>query len=556
LIAMARIFPDRFPHGDDPKKRAEGDTFRALQRDLDDTWMVFYEVRWQSKRFRKQGDGEADFVLAHRKHGVIVLEVKGGKEIRQENGQWLQTSHNGNVHSTTSPFEQGELAKHALKKYLSEHVTGFRENSRIGHAAAFPGFRLAHDLGLDAPRKIIVDKDDLANMAGSIERVAGHWSPLESFDDRQFKELKQALAPTRSIQRSRADDAEDIRKELIELTNRQYQLIRLLSGRRRRALVEGGAGTGKTLIAVQRAKELAADGFRVLLVCFNRPLGDHLADQFKTDLEAKGNNRPGEVLAGGFHSICHRLAETAGTLPLRTSDQRWWDETLPSALLAASDKIRKFDALIIDEGQDFPIEWFDILQLLLKDPGNGFLYVFADANQDIYRNGWQSPIADAPHLLFQNCRNTLQIAEKVNLALDTEEQPLAFKEGPNPTWHVASTQRQIEKRLTSVLDSLLNKEGFTPEQVVVLSSSRVVVDELAGLELAGWHLGESSSTDQVMIDTVHRFKGLERDAVVLLLPELANQEDRNLAYVGLSRPIAVLHVIGPEEARDQLGWSP
>ncbi len=553
---MAKFFPGKFPHPHDPKKKAEGDTFAAL-KELDDDWMVFYEVRWQSKRFGKEGDGETDFVLAHPNRGLIILEVKGGREIRQEDGKWVQVGHDGQSHVMgTNPFQQGELAKYALKKYLREKVAKFPEKGRIGHAAAFPGFRLDGDLGIDAPRAIIIDKDDHKAIVPAVERIAKHWSPLQSFDSSQFKQLKQALAPSRSIKRHRTDDVEDVKDQLIELTERQYEILRRLSGRQHRSLVVGGAGTGKTVLARQRAADLAADGFRVLLVCFNRPLGDYLESEFTVPIEpAVEGGDVGEVMAGSFHAICRRIADAAGKLPPGEVDQAWWDEKLPSVVAEAAEQVgERFDAVIVDEGQDFRPEWFTALQLLLDEPDEGFFYVFADANQDIYRKDWESPIDGAPYPLFENCRNTVQIAERVGLALGTDEKPLGH-EGPKPSWGPAETNEQIGKKLTLILDNLLNKEGLSPEQVAVLATKKSIVDGLRGGEAAGWDLGDESDADTVLVETVHRFKGLERDAIVLILPELTSQEDRNLAYVGMSRPMVLLFLIGPESVREELGWT-
>src|SRR6266571_5021247 len=99
---MARMIPP-VPVAGSPD--SEIATFIALAG-LEDSWTVLQSVRWQAVRGRRQGDGEADFVLLHPRHGLIVLEVKGGG-IHVEHGVWFTTNRLGVTESIKSPFEQG-----------------------------------------------------------------------------------------------------------------------------------------------------------------------------------------------------------------------------------------------------------------------------------------------------------------------------------------------------------------------------------------------------------------------------------------------------------------
>ena len=82
---MARFYPDK-PAADTPK--SERDVWVALER-LPNSWRVFHSVAWQVPQAKRVFDGEADFVLIHSKHGMIVLEVKGGL-LQAEDGTWSQ----------------------------------------------------------------------------------------------------------------------------------------------------------------------------------------------------------------------------------------------------------------------------------------------------------------------------------------------------------------------------------------------------------------------------------------------------------------------------------
>ena len=90
---MATMYPPRFPSGSPTSER---NVYEALQG-LDDDWLVFHSVGWQGARHGKQGDGEADFVIAHPRKGVMVVEVKGGNvEIRD--GRWFSIDRSGSPH--------------------------------------------------------------------------------------------------------------------------------------------------------------------------------------------------------------------------------------------------------------------------------------------------------------------------------------------------------------------------------------------------------------------------------------------------------------------------
>ena len=80
---MARMFPERVDPGTPLSERK---VFEAFER-LDDDWLVFHSVAWQGRRHGRQGDGEADFVIAHPAKGITIVEVKGGA-ISIVDGRW------------------------------------------------------------------------------------------------------------------------------------------------------------------------------------------------------------------------------------------------------------------------------------------------------------------------------------------------------------------------------------------------------------------------------------------------------------------------------------
>jgi hypothetical protein len=133
------------------------------------------------------------------------------------------------------------------------------------------------------------------------------------------------------------------------------------------------------------------------------------------------------------------------------------------------------------------------------------------------------------------------------------EIPTLGASGPDPSFLTAKNPEQTDARLQSLLVEYLVKGRLRPDQVVVLSTSRQEIDRLRGREFSGFGL-VAPDEDGVVTETVHRFKGLEADAVILLLPSLEGVQDRALAYIGMSRARAQLAVLGPPEVRAALTW--
>ena len=535
---MARMFPEKIL---DPKTPAsERKVFEAL-KGLDDEWMVFHHVAWQGWRNRGNRDGEGDFVLAHRSKGALILEVKGGG-ISIVDGQWLSTDRHGQSHEI-DPFEQLRDSKNFFGRFLAERLPRVSNKVQLGHAAVFPDIEVTSDLSAEAPREVLIDRSDLRDIVRSVDRVASHWNKTTRFDQQQFSALRKAIAPSQKISPLLRHEVEDRNEELIKLTDQQ--LLTLYSLRhQRRSLVTGGAGTGKTVLALERARQLADEGREVLLLCYNAPLGAQLR-------EDSGDSE--RVTAGSFHSFARGLVSKAGLWPAGDHGSDFWDTELANLLPDAAAALKTtFDAIIIDEGQDFVAHWWTALELLLTDPEDSFMYVFADMQQDLYRSGWKPPFEGQPIELALNCRNTIPIAEKVNKVFERDE-PCLGTAGPEPAFVALASPKQAAKSVGKTVAKLLSDGDMRPTQITVLSPDRQFVDALRGQSVGDTKLvppGEKG----VVIETVQRFKGLENDAIVLVIPDNDGDVDLPLAYVGMSRARVLLFVLGSAEARSAISW--
>ena len=532
---MAVFFPrDPLPGTSDSELKV-----RAALRDLDDDWTVLHGVAWQSVRDGRPGDGEADFVLVNPAHGMLVMEVKGGG-IRLERGAWSSVDRHGESHPIKNPFEQVTASKHALIGYLKQRGVS---TLPAGHAVVFPDLGEPVSFGPAAPGAITWVRSDLRNVASALTRTLRRWKLTAPFPREYAERVRSLLAPTVTAIPLLREKIEDVKAGLLRLTDEQILVMRGLR-RNRRAIVFGRAGTGKTILAVEEAKRLAKEGFRVLLLCYNHPLAAAIAETLRG---VEG------ATAATFHTFCLSEVREAGHAIPQNKSQKWWDEVLPSLMpQSVSDRGHGFDALVVDEGQDFDPAWWIVLQLILLDPDNSPMFVFADTQQAIYRQGWQPPFREPAFDLEINCRNSLTISQRVADVFGDDCNSLGVP-GPEPIFRPANGFGEVGGTIVRALTSLLEEQRLAPEQVVVLSGRKDVVDVLRGQEFGSLRLVGPGETG-VVVETIHRFKGLESDAVLLVFSTFRPGEDDSLLYIGMSRARAYLEVIGPDSLGERLGW--
>lgn len=535
---MARVVPESPLPGTSPAELKVRDALVHLS----DAWTIAHGVAWQSVRNGRQGDGEADFVAVHPAHGMVVIEVKGGG-IEVEAGRWTSTDRNGTRHTIKNPFEQAVASKHALVRFLQdEHVLG--GYLPAGHVVAFPDLANVGSLGPAAGVDVTWTAQDLGAAPRAMERVCNHWDLSTDLSRGRVDAIVARLAPTVRVRPLLRDRVQAVLADLVRLTEEQTSVLESLR-RTRRAVIYGGAGTGKTVLAVERARRLAEQGFSVLLTCFNRPLGEHLRSVV-SDVPL--------VTAASFHSFAVGELQRAGQQIPSNPPAGWWDDELPGQLPDAAERNgTTFDALVVDEGQDFDTSWWTVLSLLLDDPDDGPFYVFADTQQAIYRPAWTAPFEGLEYELSVNCRNTIPIATKVAAVYGVTPSRTLGAEGPDPILHIVDGFGGIGDALKAALHRLLVVERLRPDQVVVLSTSRDVVDVLRARRF-GPHRLVPAGEPGIVAETVHRFKGLEADAVIVVAHE-RGREEQALLYVGLSRARAHLELICTEEVAASLGWS-
>lgn len=523
---------------EEPTEDSEQRVANALKR-LPDGWIVLHHVSWQSKRGGKQGDGEADFLLLHPNKGMLVIEVKGGG-IDVAAGRWFTTNRHGKRQPIKNPYEQAVASKHALVSWLRDR--GLELKVRVGHAVVFPHMQSLPLIGPAAAPEISLAKPQLEDIAAAVSNCFEHWKLEANMSPKEINEVVSLLAPTISVFPDLSDQSSDAEAKILIFTAEQIEAFAGLRANRG-GLILGGAGTGKTVLAIARAQQLARDGFRTLLICYNELLG--------RDLSAR-TDKPPSLNACTFHTLCLREARRAKLKVPNVKSPEWWEKSAPNLLIdACAINESMYDAIVVDEGQDFSPLWLDSLRCLLSAQVDAPFFVFADPLQDIWKRDW---LQGAEHSfvwqLTRNLRNTHPIAERVAAVVNMECRDKGVP-GPVPYWQF-SDKEPGEKDVLVAVERLLG-EGFEPSNMVVLCGSASLAARLRERSVGSYSFGQWGSRG-IAVETVTRFKGLEAQAIVLALSPITATEERTEAYVGMSRARSVLVAIGREADCSLLNW--
>jgi hypothetical protein len=527
---MATSYPEQ---PDFRGNAAEERVWTALMEQLPEDATVFHSLE-----LAHLGEREIDFLVLWPGVGAAVLEVKGGV-VRRSRGRWFSRSHGGQDHAIENPVDQARAAKHKLRSYLAGTNA---HRARFAELAVFPFTKVGHDFhSPGTPLSVVAGRDDLPDLAGKImaaihaEGIGG--TARTTHADGVFEDLLTALlADTADVGAARAT-AVELEEHADHLTENQRILLDFLA-EQPRLHIQGTAGSGKTYLALEQARRLAHAGKRVAVVCFNQGLGGHLS-------EVEGRWKKPAAYVGTFHDLAEYL--DVRLTPHDGAGQLFYDVLLPQSMACAARALpleRRFDAIVVDEAQDFRPLWWETLLLCLADRGGDGLYVFSDSNQSIYHRRPVRPLGMTPFSLRENLRNTKQIANLAGAFTGREQrvrglagEPVELIDVPAAD-AVAAADDAVERLL---------EDGWEPGQIALLTTKYRHPEQdnqIRHLGRAGYWATYFGDRD-VFYSSVQGFKGLERSVVVLAVNGWHEGLGPELLYTGMSRARSKLVVVGP-----------
>lgn len=360
-----------------------------------------------------------------------------------------------------------------------------------------------------------------------------------------------------------------------------YVSSRTKSGYRR---IRGSAGSGKSVVLVGRAVKLMEENKKVLVVNFNITMLNYLQDlAVRINPQARR-----KVTWLNFHNLCGRLCGEAGlnqevaklfeqSVGFPDNDQ--YCSLVHEAIDRFSDDYEnyKYDAILVDEGQDFSLEWWNILRRLLTD--NGEMLLVADSTQDIYeqatlwtdesmqgagfRGDWVElegtyRLPDKLIPLVVNFSDTYLPTEMVNTPVKAQME-INFNKTYLGWEQVNSLSLNIiENIILSIRDFLIDKQELSMNDISILVQDKsvgkdvcIVLDKIGLKHINIFSFNEDSKTSikqerarkmtfykgstRIKVCTIHSFKGWESKAILLFLNKAEEVHDYSLIYTGLTR---------------------
>ena len=509
---------------------AELETLELLAAGLPDDYTVFHAVHWAGMTPGHQRFGEIDFVVVNQAGDLLLIEQKNGRLLERENALIKEYGGSSGGKSVADQLHRG---RDGLLTSLQDAGLVKPEVRVLIYC---PDYRVVSVTAAGLSLHGVVDATERNALC---ERVQVLLRPGIDRGDGQPKAIRDFLAQALELVPDMDSTAELHERTFRRLHGGLHDLIDGLDFEPWRLRIDATAGAGKSLMAVHAFEQARARGERPLLVCFNRPLADRLQDRLA---------EPEDV--DSFHGLCRQWLNRYGTgfeaERIRKDGASYWQEVVDQ-MADVADRAGPYDTLIVDEGQDFDPEWWEVLRLAMK-PGFRCLWV-EDTEQDLYG---REPVPLDDFVIYHcraNFRTPARIARFIGRLLGSNVDWRNPLRGMNPIVH---TYRDNEEQLALLEDRIeaLMRIGFRPEQIAIVSVHGLHRALFAGRDVIGSHRlgrfsGEYTAQGQAIMiegdiraETLFRFKGQQAPAV--LLTDIAfdggdHERERRLLYCGITR---------------------
>lgn len=485
--------------------------FEELEKQLDDSYHVFYSVKWYGTDLHgNRVNSECDFLIFTSNFGFLTVEVKGGKCIEVNDRHWIlhYTNQYGEPEQRDlgkGPYHQADRSMYYFYDYYKKETFSKFQGS-YGMAVAFPFFNVDVALENDAPKELTIQLSDMSNLKNRINALYHYWNKrnkgtfLSNAQASKFINLV-----NKRVALSVAAGA------LIPITEKKLETINLVQDavisvltNYKRIQVIGGAGTGKTWIAIKKLRQQASLGKKCLFTCYS----DSLAKFVETQL---GQDTVSAIAVENLFCTSLNDEERDNISVDENGDKIYFD-----ALKHKS--IEKYDCIMVDEAQDFTEDWAKTINLYLKS--EAIFWVFYDENQNVYGRDFETGfgINTLPYVLMNNIRNTQNIHSWIKEKTHVGDQIISNDIcGCDPEVHACNNLKQVDVFINNVLNQLISEESVNQESIVVLVNDSQK-NKWNGKAYGRYSLAENVKNDEnaVKVATVSEFKGLEASIIIYL----------------------------------------
>ncbi|MDO8478310.1 MAG: 3'-5' exonuclease [Candidatus Rokubacteria bacterium] len=563
---MAFMIPETLSTQPSSATAGERKVFVALRDYLPEDYLVYYDISVQGRH--------PDFIIVGPDLGLVVLEVKDWRlgSISAIGEEGVRLRHPDGEIVVGNPIWQ--VREYVLKTVdlLKKRPLLRRDGEGLacgwGYGVVFPYLRTEDvrtaslfgptlEDALEPGRVLTADDLTAKALPARLRSLLPGWATrLDRLTPLQVDEIRGVLYPEIRIGWGVPDD-----QILGVMDSQQERRARSLGEGHQ--LLRGVAGSGKSVVLVCRARYLRErhPEWRILVLCFNKALSTSLRQAMQPDANL-------DVLT--FHSwALGQLTQSGVDVPKPPGRGKQWDQywtrEVAELLLRAFEEGRvpqgAYQAILVDEGQDFADDWYRAV-LRALDPATSSLFIALDSSQNIYRRkvSWREvgiQIVGRTRVLRDNYRNTqpiLSAAYGMIQGIDATERAAlgspdeyvapdrAIRNGPGVEIHrCASIEESREHALEWIRYRLAR--GVAAEEILVLGPGRLEMKTfttwLNSLGVSAYLLGQTERAEGVRVSTIHSSKGLDADCVVLLdahqLQDREDPEARRLLYIAMTR---------------------
>lgn len=541
--------------GEEIKSNAEKKMYNVLQKlDLNNAY-VLHSLglpKHQSKIY-----GEIDFVIVC-DLGVACLEIKGGR-VECREGKWYFTDRYGvQREKSEGPFAQVVGNMFSLREVLKKQFPNspHMKNVLVASGVVFP------DIEFKSRTEEIIEEIICDNRTESITQymkdVFGYWKSRQHREPSKLspsdvKEIVKYLRgdfyyiPTLS---TRLDNVE---AKLVRLTHEQAQVMDALS-MNDHLLIEGNAGTGKTLLAADFSKKQANKGLNVLFLTYNKNLACNVQNMLKN---------VGNLKIINIHALFGEIVPI-DTEQLRENKKNYFSEILPENvydyLCSMPQKelsTLQYDLIVMDEGQDLlkPLYMYSLDLLLKGGFDSGHWAVFYDQKQNIYNPEYEEGMeflesfTNTRFRLYVNCRNTVQIGTYSSQISGVEMNEFIRENGEEVQKISYEDENDFKKQIQSILKNM-KKEKVDMKDVAFLAPKKYQNSMLgkAGIEVNELKDDFDDSLDLPVYATIQGFKGLDSKVVIITDVDSIRPENfSSFLYIAGTRARTLLYIVASNE---------
>lgn len=551
------MYPKVFPR--ENKSGGEKKIFEFFKNNFNDNWYILHSFRLPEHL--RVVFGESDFIIIAPKFGIFTIEVKSGG-VGFDGTNWLFIDRNHNItKKQRGPFEQAYDGMFEIERIINSKTNNKypRNNYLYGYGVIFtdednfPVESLVED-----ERWRLMQRGSVNDYAAFIRKLAMNFKKelraLHKREPRQLseeeaKEIVQVLRPEIECVSPIKSFIDYSEEDIIKLTQDQFDCLNDID-LNDRIVILGGAGTGKTLLAIEDAKRSADAGEKVVVLCYNKNLAKNIRRSLPNDIDVFS-----------FHSYLAKLC--GGNLDSEgvQYDESFFSERLPKLAIEKTAELRsKYTKVIIDEFQDLCEDNYlrvinNILEGELFDGKFSFYGDFA--KQAIFSHSASLSILSkytyyAKKYLSTNCRNTRNIGnEMVNVTGYVDAKYRLSISGEPVDYFTCDTEKEKIDVIKKILGELRRK-NFTSSDIMILSPRKrqeSIIGVLDSDKFIIGDIGDDVKSYRALFSTIQAFKGLESKIVVIV--DIENYNDTKLMYVGLSRARSKMYIIESTQASKQ-----